>query len=82
MSAVSSQGFKFSSSGLASDLVNSAGVIADLDCDIFLSPHPFFFGMYDKLDRRDEGNPFVGSFGCRLYAETSLDWLERRLESE
>jgi len=82
LSAVSAPGFSFTESGAAEALTDSAGVIADLDCDILLTPHPFFFGMYDKLQRLDEGNPFVGNFGCMLYAETSLDWLARRLESE
>lgn len=82
MSAVSAEGFKFSSSGAADTLIASAGIIADLDCDILLSPHPFFFGMYDKLERRDQGNPFVSNLGCLLYADSSLDWLERRLEAE
>jgi len=82
MSAVSAEGFSFTDSGVADKLVASAGVIADLDCDIMLSPHPFFFGMQDKLERLDEGNPFVNNVACLLYADTSLQWLERRLEAE
>ena len=82
MSAVSSQGFKFSESGAAEKLVASAGVIADLDCDILLSPHPFFFGMQDKLERIDDGNPFINNVACLMYADSSLQWLERRLEAE
>lgn len=82
MSAVSAVGFQFTSSGVADTLVASAGIVGDLDCDIFMSPHPFFFGMHDKLERRAEGNPFVNGLGCLLYAENSLQWLERRLEAE
>jgi len=82
MTAVSAQGFKFTDSGIADTLVASAGVIADLDCDILLSPHPFFFGMQDKLERIDEGNPFVNNVGCLIYAETALGWLEQRLDAE
>ena len=52
------------------------------DCDILLSPHPFFFGMQDKLAKRDEGNPFVNNVACMIYAESMLLWLEQRLESE
>jgi len=63
-------------------MIESAGHIADLDCDILLSPHPFFFGMHDKLERRDEGNPFISNFGCTFYAESALDWLEQRLKAE
>lgn len=82
LTAVSAQGFSFGASGAATHMVESAGKIADLDCDILLSPHPFFFGMYDKLERRDEGNPFVNSLACTFYAESALDWLEQRLQSE
>ncbi len=82
MSAVSSQAFRFSTSGAAAALTESADVIANLDCDILLSPHPFFFGMYDKLERREDGNPFVNNVACMMYAESALGWLERRLEAE
>ena len=82
LSAVSSRGFHFSTSGAAAALTESADVIANLDCDILLSPHPFFFGMYDKLERRDEGNPFVNNVACMMYAESALGWLERRLDAE
>ncbi|MBT8103337.1 MAG: subclass B3 metallo-beta-lactamase [Gammaproteobacteria bacterium] len=82
MSAVSAEGFKFTDSGVGDKLLASAGIIADLDCDILLSPHPFFFGMHDKLERRDQGNPFVNNLGCLLYADASISWLERRLEAE
>ena len=82
LTAVSAEGFSFSRSGAADRMVESAGKIADLSCDILLSPHPFFFGMYDKLERRDEGNPFVNSLACTFYAESALGWLERRLEVE
>ncbi len=82
MSAVSAQGFEYGVSGAAEDIIASAGVIGDLDCNIFLSPHPFFFGMYDKLEKRDEGNPFVNNVGCLIYADSALGWLEQRLEAE
>ena len=82
MSPVSAQGFSFAATGAADQIIESAGIIGNLDCDILLSPHPFFFGMYDKLERRDEGNPFVNSFACTFYAESSLDWLEQRLKAE
>jgi len=82
LTAVSAGGFSFAASGAANQMVESAGKIADLKCDILLSPHPFFFGMYDKLERRAEGNPFINSLACTFYAESALDWLEQRLQSE
>jgi len=82
LSAVSAQGYRFSAGPAANQLIESAGAISELDCDILLSPHPFFFGMHDKLERREEGNPFVNNVACMIYAESALDWLEQRLESE
>ena len=82
ITAVSARGFSFGASGAADMMIESAGKIADLDCDILLSPHPFFFGMWDKLERLDEGNPFVNSLACTFYAESALDWLEQRLQAE
>ncbi len=82
LTAVSAPGFSFGASGAADRMIESAGKIADLDCDILLSPHPFFFGLYDKVERRDEGNPFVNSLACTFYAEDALGWLEQRLRAE
>mgnify|MGYP000308397044 CR=1 FL=1 len=82
LTAVSAPGFSFMDSGMADLMIESAGKIGELDCDILLSPHPFFFGMYDKLERIDEGNPFINQFACTLYAEGALGWLEQRLQAE
>ena len=82
LTAVSAPGFSYGASGNAARLTESAARIAALDCDILLSPHPFFFGMHDKLERRDDGNPFINSLACTFYAEQSLGWLEQRLEAE
>jgi metallo-beta-lactamase class B len=82
LTAVSAQGFSFGASGAAATMIESAGKIADLDCNILLSPHPFFFGMYDKLERINEGNPFINELACTFYAEEALGWLEQRLNAE
>lgn len=82
LTSVSAPGFSFAASGAAEALIDSAGKIAELDCDILLSPHPFFFGLYDKLERRDRGNPFVNNLACSFYAESALDWLTQRLDAE
>jgi metallo-beta-lactamase class B len=82
LTAVSAEGYRFSDGPAANQIIESAGTISELDCDILLSPHPFFFGMQNKLERRDEGNPFVNNVACMIYAETALDWLEQRLDSE
>ena len=82
LTAVSAQGFSFAASGAAESMIDSAGRIAELECDILLSPHPFFFGLHDKLERRGSGNPFINDLACSFYAESALDWLRQRLDSE
>ncbi len=82
LTAVSAQGYRFSGGPAANQLIESAGAISELNCDILLSPHPFFFGMQDKLEKRGDGNPFVNNVACMIYAESSLDWLEQRLQAE
>ena len=82
LTAVSAEGYRFSAGPAANQIIESAAAIAELDCDILLSPHPFFFGMQEKLLKRDEGNPFVNNVACMIYAESALDWLQQRLDSE
>lgn len=82
LTAVSAEGYRFVDGPAANQLIESAGTISDLDCDILLSPHPFFFGMQDKLEKRGEGNPFINNVACMIYAESALDWLQQRLKSE
>jgi metallo-beta-lactamase class B len=82
LTAVSAPGYRYVDGPAADQLIESAGTISDLDCDILLSPHPFFFGMQDKLEIRGEGNPFVNNVACMMYAETALDWLQQRLQAE
>lgn len=81
LTSVSAEGFRYSD-GAADQLIASAKAITDLDCDILLTPHPFFFAMEEKLTRREDGNPFVNPVACAIYAENSLGWLQQRLESE
>ncbi len=81
LSPVSAPGFNFAD-GAAQQIIDSADKLSQLDCDILLSPHPFFFGLHDKVEKRDEGNPFVNNVACMLYGESTLGWLQQRLEAE
>ncbi len=82
LAAVSADGYRFSDGSAAEQIIASASAIAELDCDILLTPHPFFFGMQAKLERREDGNPFVNNVACTIYAETALGRLRQRLRAE
>jgi metallo-beta-lactamase class B len=74
LGAISSQGFLFSE-GTDQVLRQSIERVAAMPCDVFLAPHPFFFGLseWSSNDQRQT---------CKGYAETALKQLQRRLESE
>lgn len=82
LTSVSAEGYSFSAGPAANQLIESADRISLLDCDILLSPHPFFFGMQDKLKKIVDGNPFVNNVACAIYADVALDWLQQRLNAE
>lgn len=82
LTAVSAEGYRFTDGPAADQIIASADALSKIDCDILISPHPFFFGMQEKLEKRNEGNPFVNNVACMIYAESMLMWLEQRLESE
>ncbi len=81
LTPVTAPGFRFSGEPAAA-LRSSIERIATLDCDVFLSPHPFFFDMQEKLDAEGDSNPFVTEGACATYAQSALDALERRLITE
>jgi metallo-beta-lactamase class B len=88
LNAVSADGFRFTGSGTSGSIVamfeESIRTVAELRCDILLSPHSGFFGMVDKLERRHEGHAdaFVDASACRRYADAAAQRLEGRVAQE
>ena len=88
LNAVSSPNFKFSSSpsypNVLSDFEHSFTVVSALPCDIGLADHPDNGDFWERLDRREHGNPnaLIDSTFCRRYAESSEARLEKRLAEE
>ena len=82
LSPVSAPAFRFGSgeSGAGGQIHRSADIIAELDCDIFLAPHPFYFGIKEKLQQGRAA--FIDDQGCRRYAASMLARLQRRLTDE
>lgn len=82
LSAVASPPFRFNRArGATAAIRKSVRVISNLDCDVFLAPHPFYFEMNDKLAADEAADAFVHS-GCKRYAERALEQLEKRLLQE
>ena len=74
LTPISAQGFRFSN-GIGDVLRRTIDVVADLECEIFLAPHPTRFGLA-------AGPPFINPNGCVNYAGSTSERLEERLAEE
>ena len=86
LTPVSAPGFKYGKQGLDTFRFGIQRV-ADLPCDIVLSPHPQFTQVDQKLKRRaelkaGEPDPFIDPDGCKAYAADGLKRLEARIFEE
>ena len=88
LNPVSADEFRFSGGAGAPSVADafeqSIRTVEALPCDVLLSPHPGFFGMQEKLQRRSAGETdvFVDSNACRAYAGAARTRLEQRLATE
>jgi metallo-beta-lactamase class B len=89
LTAVSSDGFRFSGTGKGDDrseqFRNTIKRVADLPCDLMLSTHPSMSRLFERLDRRTSSpgaDPLIDREGCRTYAATAMKNLDVRLETE
>ncbi len=86
LSAVSAPGFLFSEHpDTVAALRQSIARVAALPCDIMISTHPEFSGVFAKLALRESGansDAMLDPAGCENYATTAHAALEQRLADE
>lgn len=92
MGPVSAEGFRFSApveafdgSSTADMLDRSLAFLRDFDCEILISPHPFYFGLSAKLALQSDApgtNPFKDPSECASLASRFSTALAERLEEE
>lgn len=87
LTAVSSEGFRFSGDATHPDLSASFRASIDkvrkLPCDVIVSTHPGFTQTFRKhAARTATNNPFLSPGGCRAYADAAEAGLDKRLASE
>lgn len=79
MSPVSSDSYRFSDNpGYVAAYRAGIARLAELDCDILLTPHPSASGMRDKLLAGD----LASGMNCRQYAASISERLDTRLAEE
>jgi metallo-beta-lactamase class B len=85
MTSVSSDDFRYSDDPAAvQGFRKSFAFLRATSCDILLTAHPEFSGLWTRLERRDkgEGNAMIDAKACRVLADRSEDQLRQRLTSE
>ena len=88
LTPVSADGFRFTDSStypkVREDFKRSFDVVASLPCDILVTPHPDFVGLFEKLEKREKGNneAFIDQQACRRLVERSKDKFSKRLVKE
>lgn len=86
LTAVSAPGYRFSDEPARVEALRaSIARVAALPCDLLVSAHPGFSGVFDKLAAREaepSRNALLDPGACRAYAETGEAWLARRLAEE
>lgn len=82
--AISADGFSYTGSQALADFQRGLPVLAELPCDILLTPHPGASGLWERLAARHRGEPdaLVDGTACQRYAAHARSQLEQRLGRE
>jgi metallo-beta-lactamase class B len=84
VTAVSADGFKYTTSPLSKAFEQTFTALETMRCDILLTPHPAFAQLLEKLAARERGktDAFIDPGACKAYAATGRKNLATRLETE
>jgi len=88
ISAVSADGFKYTQRpGLSQmqDFEQSFTFLETTPCDILITPHPEASGLWDRLDKRNQGitpDPMINPTACKKFAVTTRAALQKRIDTE
>ncbi len=87
LTPVSTDGFRYTGDAANPERMTlfkrSVAKVGALKCDAIVSTHPGFTDTLDKLAARTAAsNPFIDRAGCREYAASSLERLDKRVATE
>lgn len=85
LTSVSADDYRYSSDPEAvRGFEKSFAFLRAAPCDILLTPHPEFSGLWTRLERRNKGrvDAMVDTKACKALADQSEDSLRKRLASE
>jgi metallo-beta-lactamase class B len=69
---------------IVDDYEHSFAVLRSMQCDLFLAPHPEFFRMSEKVERRARGgsNPFIDRLELPEFVKQSQESFEEELAKQ
>ncbi|MET0893358.1 MAG: subclass B3 metallo-beta-lactamase [Pseudoxanthomonas sp.] len=67
--------------GVLADFRQTLSRVAELDCEILLTPHPAASQLWSRLGR-EATQPLVDASACRTYAAKAAERLDRRVAEE
>lgn len=89
LSSVSAPNFRFTGSQDVQSRLDgfrrSIERVAELPCDVLMTPHPHLFNMQAKLERQSQepgANPFIDPQACKAYAAGANRALDKREAQE
>jgi len=88
LTPISADNFRFSDSPdyptARQDFEKSFTTLNALPCDILLTPHPDISNMWERLEKRDKGDPnaWVDTGACKRFSATSRENFAKRLATE
>ena len=86
LTAASAPNYKFTAHPeLLKSFEQSYAFLESTPCDILITTHPEISGLWDRLERRNQGgkpDPMVDSSACRTLAGNARQQLQKRIQSE
>jgi len=88
LSPISAPSFHFSKNttypNVRADFAKSYATVSALPCDILLTPHPGVSDLWERVDKRKQGdaNALVDNTACKRLADSSHAALDKRLAEE
>ena len=86
LTAVSAPTFKFTAHpDLLKSFEKSYAFLESTPCDILITTHPEISGLWERLERRNQGgkpDPMIDAAACRTLAGDARQQLQKRIQSE
>ena len=82
LTAISDDDYRYSVPEIETRFRTTLATVADLQCDILITPHPGASNLWPRLERRSSEDRLIDAQACANYAQTATKKFEERLAKE